>query len=956
MPWSALVGALRKYAMFTLDRDGVIDSWNEGVQELLGYEEPDFVGHNGEIIFTPEDRAKHAAERELAQARETGEAVDDRWHLRKDGSRVWVNGVMHAVRDEGGTVVGFVKIMRDQTERRVAGERLEESEERFAKAFRSNPTPIAILEQPEPRIVDVNQAFTQAFRLERPDAIGRTPREVGVEPDEDEFERVRTEMAQGRAIRTETPFRRSDGERGYATFAFEPIDLGGEPHAVMLMHDVTEWRRTHDQLEQQRRFVTAILDSLPGVFYMLDEHRLVRWNEEMERVTGRTPDELAAASAGDVVVEGEAVREHVDAAFRTGEASMEGHLRTKDGTLVPYLLTGRRIVLDDVPFVLGVGVEIREHVRARRALERRAREQTAFADLAASALSADDLLPTLDLAARRVSDSLGAEHVEIAEVEEGRAVVRVSRHQEDASAATPPIVEGRRFDEGPGSLLDDSAGPWPHDVLAPLGLKSGIRARIRGRKRSFGFIEALSEREAAFSEDDVRFLRAVAFLLAGAIEQHRLHQELAHRAEHDDLTGLLTRVTFERRLADALARAERTGTKVAALFLDLDRFKNINDSLGHQVGDEVLRHVAQRLRDTVRSWDVVARHGGDEFVLFLPDIASNAEAAHVTERLFEALEEPITIAGRELTIGTTIGVATFPEDGENASMLLRAADTALYEGKGRGRNTFHFFTREQNERVTERLELESNLRRALDENEFHVLYQPQVDLDDGSVHVVEALLRWRHPERGNIGPSAFLTVAEEIGLAVPLGEWALRQAFADHAGWRGLPGAPERIAVNVSPLHFVQPSFPGALAALARETGIEPHEIEVEISEDTLLKDPALVEEHLRTLHVLGIRIVVDDFGAHASPLARLRYLPIDRLKIDETFTHQVEDPGGRRLLAAIVQVALEFGIEPVAEGIETPEQHAVVRALGFRAAQGRHFSGPRAHGDLLAFLKATIS
>ncbi len=950
-PWPLLVENLRTYAVFTLDANGVIESWNQGVRELFGYEEHEFVGQPGSMIFTLEDRARGEPEEELAVARERGEAMDDRWHLRKDGSRLWVNGIMHCVKDAEGAVVGFLKMMRDQTEKRSMDVRLEESEERFAKAFRSSPSPIVVFELHSGRIIEVNEAFTRTFRLERPEVIGRALPEIGIEPSESPIHRVRDELVQGRPVRFEAPFRRGDGETGHGTFAFESIVLGGEPHAVMLLYDVTDWRRTQEQLEQQNQLVTAILDSLPGVFYMLEDGHLVRWNQELERVTGLSTEELAEVTADDLAIEGDELRKHFEVAIRTSEYALEARLRTYDGTPVPYLFTGRRVVIDGEPIVLGVGVDISDQHRARKVLERRAQEQAAYVNLSARSLSSADLTSVLEFAARRIAETLGAEHVQIVEFRGDGVSIRAGFHGESAASASA-LMSTARFEAESDDLLANDAGTWSREELEQLGLRSGIRARIQGREHPFGLVEALSGRDGAFSEEDVRFLRGAAFLLAGAVEQRRLIQQLAHRADHDDLTGLLTRIAFERRLVDALERAKRQGTTVAVLFLDLDRFKNVNDSLGHQAGDEVLRVVAKRLREVVRSWDVVARHGGDEFVLFLPDIESSSEVAHVTARLLELFEEPFAVAGRQLKISTTVGIALFPEDGISADTLLRAADTALYDGKARGRSSFHFFTREQNDRVKGRLELEADLRRAIELDEFDMLYQPQVAVADGAVCGVEALIRWRHAVRGNLSPRDFLPVAETIGLAVPLGEWILGKAFADHAARRGAHGMPLRIAVNVSTRYFLQPSFPDTLALLAHEAGLAPAEIEIEVSEATLLQDPELVTSYMRALKQLEFGLVLDDLGAVAAPLARLRLLPIDRLKVDEAITHRLDHADARRLAEAVVQVALSLGIEPVAEGIETREQHQAVQELGFRAVQGRYHCEPMTHVEFEAFLQ----
>ncbi len=952
VPWDELLTGLRRYAVFAISPEGVIDSWNEGVRELLGYEELEFLGQNANIIFTAEDRDALADAREFTLARDDGEVTEARWHLRKDGSRVWSNGVLRCTRNDQGVVVGYMKIMRDMTENRTDAMRLLESEERFSKAFNSSPMPIAILELPRLQAVEVNVAFGGAL-LKGSTVLGQALEDICFEAKEGAFDQVRYKLAEGRSASAEMTFPRKGAEQGFGTLAFEPIELGGKAHAVMFVTDVTEQRNANAQLEQQKQFVNAILSSLPGVFYVTNGHRLVQWNDELERVTGLSGEELAIAKSDDVILEAEKVREQIDTVLKSGHASIEGHLRTKGGALVPYLLTARRVMRAGEALVLGVGIDRTEQVEARRGYDRLAREQSVVADLAASAFSAEGLDQVLDLAARRVAETLMAEHVHIVETKADNYVLRAAIDRDGAATAKRTIANEALAERARFAANDGETSRWPAELLTPLGLHGGIHALIRGHEQSFGFIEALSDRADAFETEDERFLRSLAYFLAAAVEQFRLNRELEHRADHDSLTGLLTRSAFELRLEGALAQAERNRSKVAVLFIDLDRFKSVNDSLGHQAGDEVLRNVALRLRETVRSWDVTARLGGDEFVLFMPDIESSTEIVHVTKRLLVALEAPFAIGGRELRISTTVGVAVFPDDGKDVRTLMQAADAALYEGKARGRNTFHFFTREQHERAMERLELETRLRTAIERNAFQVVFQPQVDFALDAVTVVEALMRWEQPDRTNFAPSKFMPLADAIGLAVPLGEWAIRYALDEHVGWRGTPGAPLRVAINVSPGHFIQPSFPAALLELARAAGAEPDEIEIEFTEETLLRDPILVTRHLNSLKEHRVGIVLDDFGTHAAPLAGLQFLPIDRLKVNETFTHQLHEPRGRRLVESIVQIALSLDICPVAEGIETSEQDAVAREVGFKAAQGHYYQAPSAREQLFTFLAA---
>ncbi len=945
------------YALFTLDPEGVITSWNSGVRNLLGYEAAEFVRQHVDMIFTLEDRALGVVEDELARARETGDAQQDYWLLHKDGSRVWANCETHTLGDFPDATTGFLTILRHETARPAPASSIERNPDQEESYLRISPTAIAVLEQPALRILDVNRAFAQVFGLDSRQLVGQALSEAGMDLNEARLTHLRSELAQGKHVFMEASFLRQDGEQGAGTFTFEPIMVEDKPHTVMLMRDITKSREVRNRLEAKRQLITAILDSLPGIFYMMDARfrdgpRLVRWNAELERVTGLSAENLERVKPGQVVVDGDKFSDHIDAAFRTGGDSLEGQVRAADGSLVPYLFTARKVTLAGQTFVLGIGKTIHEQIRMREVLERRVREQATFADLSAATLSSEDLTSILALAAQRVAETLNAKEVHIAEclAERSEVCITYPPGGENWNSLSPD--HNNRFDSFPSGLPSSDDGTWPKELLESLGHKSGIRARITGPGHRFGFIEALSEQEQSFSAEDVSFLRNVASLLTGVIAESHLRQELAYRADHDDLTGLLKRAAFERRLSDALGSAQRKKKNVAVLFLDMDRFKRINDSFGHQAGDEILHGVAERLRDEVRSFDVVGRLGGDEFALFLPDVDSSTEVAHFAKRLLKTLQAPFDISGHELEVGATVGIATFPADGNDAETLLRAADMAMYEGKLLGRNTMHFFTTEQNERVSKRLKLEADLKHSLRRDEFRVSYQPEVDLSSGAVRVVEALIRWHRPDHGELLPGEFLKVAEDNGLAVPIGEWMLQRAFADHAGWRGLPGAPQRVSVNVSPLHFIQPYFTAKLAELASAEGVMPSEVEIELSEQCLLQDPTVVEEQLLALRELGVHIVLDGFGANFSPFSRLRSLPIERIKLDESFTHDSDDEHGSRLTDAIVQVALSLGVEPVAKGVETESQHHAVRELGFSAAQGRWYAGPCSRDELLAFLR----
>jgi diguanylate cyclase (GGDEF)-like protein/PAS domain S-box-containing protein len=429
-------------------------------------------------------------------------------------------------------------------------------------------------------------------------------------------------------------------------------------------------------------------------------------------------------------------------------------------------------------------------------------------------------------------------------------------------------------------------------------------------------------------------------------EQKRLEAELAHQALHDSLTGLPNRALFRDRLGHSLVRPRRTSQTTtgrhAVLFVDLDDFKVINDTLGHQTGDELLVAVAGRLQETLREGDTAARLGGDEFTILLENVTSEADAQHAAARLLESLRQPFDLDGHQVVVSASIGIA-FGESGvDKPDDLLRAADTALYEAKGQGKGRHETYQQTMNVRAWRRLQLESELRLALARDELRVHYQPIVELESGRITAVEALVRWQHPSRGLIAPGEFIPLAEQTGLIVEIGEFVLRTACAQVAQWGGLPQAAGLIlSVNVSPRELVRPGFVDGVAGVLASTGLPGDRLKLEITESATLEGDAAIAT-LRGLQELGARIAIDDFGTGYSSLGYFRDLPIDGLKIDRAF---IDGLGSEREDTAIVTAAIAFGraleVEITGEGIETPEQLARLRELGCRLGQGFLFSRP---------------
>jgi diguanylate cyclase (GGDEF)-like protein/PAS domain S-box-containing protein len=422
-----------------------------------------------------------------------------------------------------------------------------------------------------------------------------------------------------------------------------------------------------------------------------------------------------------------------------------------------------------------------------------------------------------------------------------------------------------------------------------------------------------------------------------------LNAKMRHQAQHDFLTNLPSRVLLNDRVSLAISLARRSKAYPVLLFLDLDKFKHINDSLGHSVGDALLRAVAERLLGCVRVSDTVSRYGGDEFVILLADERQPQDAALTAQKVLHALSTPFLIDEQELYTSTSIGISVFPFDGVDAATLTKNADTAMYHAKERGRNNYQFFHEVMNERAVERQLIESNLRRALDRAEFTLHYQPKVDLLTDAITGVEALLRWEHPEWGLVQPERFIAIAEECGLIVPIGRWVLREACVQAVRWRDDGIRAVSIAVNVSAVEFRQREFFDQALAIFEETGIDPACVQLELTETVLMRDVDRSADLLAKFKAIGVKIAVDDFGTGYSSLSYLSQFPIDVLKIDQSFVRAIDGEAGKNgaIVGAVIGMGKNLHQRVIAEGVEDEEQLAFLKAHECNEAQGYLFSRP---------------
>jgi diguanylate cyclase (GGDEF)-like protein len=514
-----------------------------------------------------------------------------------------------------------------------------------------------------------------------------------------------------------------------------------------------------------------------------------------------------------------------------------------------------------------------------------------------------------------------------------------------------------QLDEAGTSLQHEIESPSPRaqEVLATLARVSSINEILTPIENQFEASRAAYQLLQA-----ILFAATPALLVLGTVLSLRILQQrkreddrVHHIAFHDDLTALPNRLMLTERLDQALGRHRRAGMTLAILYVNLDRFKVINDSLGHDAGDVLLCLVADRLRAQVREGDCLARVGGDEFVVLIENYDNSMAVSDCAQRLIEQLSDPYRLGKKDCHVTVSIGISTFPADGGDSQSLLKAADVAMYRAKETGRNNYQYYLPSMNIHTLERLELESDLRRALERGEFFLHYQPKVEVASGLITGVEALLRWKHPLRGLVPPLDFIPLAEETGLIVPIGEWVLATACARNKAWqgRGLPKL--SVAVNLSARQFADTMLLAKLTRIIHDSGLDPSLLELEITESVVMSNAECAVSVLEKLKSLGVQIAIDDFGTGYSSLAYLKRFPIDILKVDRSFIRDIPaDSGDMKITRAIIAMAHGLRLKVVAEGVETREQLKFLRSQSCDAVQGYFLCRPLQEEELADVLK----
>jgi diguanylate cyclase (GGDEF)-like protein/PAS domain S-box-containing protein len=795
------------------------------------------------------------------------------------------------------------------------------------------PNPVYFKDR-EGRYLGCNRAFEAYAGAPRERIIGRTVREVrppdaaerAVVADEALFAKPGTQVYEASVIHVR------DGVRDVLVSKATFVDASGEVAGLVgVLMDITDRKKLEGDTRSSHERLRAVIQAAPVAIIDCGLDDIVRmWNPAAERIFGwkeaEVLDKPLAIVPGHLEEETRALRERTRAGEivwieDTQRQHSDGHLIDASVTLAPvYDAEGR------VSGTMSTVIDISRRKQAEAAL----RESEAHLRLAMDAAQLGMWYWECDTDRFTYSEGLNAlfGRPEDSPLVDYR-VLKERLHAEDRELFDATMRHAVKQGE---DFQVDYRVVWPDGSVHWVTNRGQVHRGPDGRaQRVIGVAMNITERKLA-------------------------EQRIAHMAHHDALTGLPNRVLLRDRIQQAIAQAHRAGSQLAVLFLDLDRFKTINDSLGHQLGDRLLQSVASRILVCVREGDTVSRVGGDEFVIVIPGIGAASDASAVASKMLEVLATAFHLHGNDLHVAASIGISLYPADGSDAETLMRNADTAMYHAKDSGRANFQFFTQHMNIQAQQRLTLENALRRGLENDEFRLHYQPLYDLRDRSVTGFEALLRWYPPGGSVVPPGDFIATAEDSGIIVALGEWVLREALRQARGWQS-PGRPLTIAVNVSAHQLSKPTFVERLRTLIAEVDIDPALIELEVTEGVIIEGAGDAREALFQVAALGVGIAIDDFGTGYSGLAYLKRLPIDTVKIDQSFVRDLTvDPDDAAIVTAIVAMSRSLGVDVVAEGVETEEQLEELKRLGCHRAQGFLLARPMAATDVARFLDRTTT
>ncbi len=904
-------------AALIVDESATIRFANPAVRTLVGYEPGELVGQPLSKIQPAGNTSLHLVSNMLDgeeglrhPAWRPGEAVV----LHRDGRQIAVEAVFSDMPLKSGH--GFVGFLRNIQARKQVEEDLRSSRALFETIFASSPIPIVISRVSDGRFFEVNQASLDLFGFSREQVIGKTTLEMAVWPTADGrdllLQRLRTE---GRVVNYDIQLRAADGRLVDVLYSAQVAQFSGEACIIATIIDVTARKRAEElQREYEQRFAKVFHSSPDAiVISRLSDGVYLEVNDAWADLSGYSREEALGHSAFELDIwVNPADRVQLVQMLGSGEPvrQFDFQFRRKGGDVAQALLSAEIIELRGEPCLLALLADITER---RLAVEKLRQSERRFADVVDAA---GEYVWETDVDGRYLYVSARIEKVLGYTAEEmiGKTAYdfmtqeEVDRLERWFDTRPDPGTPIRNLEHM--SITRDGRHIWQQVSGVPVFNDAGSRVGFRGTGLD------ITERKLA-------------------------EQRIEELATRDALTQLPNRRLLTDRLSQGILAAQRSGGLIAVLFIDLDRFKTINDSLGHAAGDELLRTVAARLQQLMRKGDTLARIGGDEFVVVLEALRVAEDAGAVAHKIIATLSEPYVISGNTLTTSASIGISVFPGDAPDGSTLVRNADMAMYFAKEHGRRNYQFYSEEMNSRAVEKLTMENTLRQGIERGEFELFYHPKFSLSDSTLTGVEALVRWNHPELGRIGPGRFIPVLEETGLIVQLGEWVLNQACRQSSEWTHLFRRPVPIAVNLSVGQFNK-SLARTVRNALSAAGLQAEALELEITESMLMTNVDENIDMLRRLSDLGVTIAIDDFGTGYSSLAYLRRFQVDTLKIDQSFVRDADtNLDDAAIIEAIVALGHSLKLNVVAEGVETLEQKRLLGELGCDQCQGFLFGEP---------------
>lgn len=929
--------------VYGIDNDGLVTFTNPAAARMLGYEIHELMGKpiHALIHHSHEDGTSYPMSECPVYATLTGGAIheiDDEVFWRKDGTSFYVKYTSTPLL-RGNEQLGAVVTFQNISEQKKTQELLRKSEQHY-RLITETATDAIITIDADSHVLFANHAVERIFGYTVAEVQGQNltmlmPAFMRHQHENSLKHYLSSEERHPTLDGIELTGLHRDGHEVPLNVSFRESTHGGTSHFTGIIRDATERKRHETALRNSEERYRCLYDQNPSIYFTVDIHGItLSVNEFGASRLGYRVDELVGRRGLMVVHEDDHALAHEQFVAcvnnRSRVAHLEVRMRRRDGTVFWVKETVRLVHgVDDQPVVLIVCQDITDRKMVQDALELQTQE------LQRSKAAQEKQTRIL----QSILDSMG-DGVIVAD-EEGKLLF--------INPAAEKIIGLNSAEVAPDETVEQFCTYLPA-ILTP-GSENDIPLVRAIRGEEFDAAEVLirhakTPKPAWLSvtgrplKDSDGVARGGVVVFHDSTEQKQAEQRLNHLANYDALTGLPNRTLFFDRLGQSLARAHWQERLLAVLFIDLDRFKGVNDMFGHSLGDLLLLAVAERLTDCVRAGDTVARLGGDEFALILAEVATEDDVFRVVQKIQDTLRVPFRIEKHDIFITSSIGISMFPSDGDCPDLLLKNADTAMYRAKDEGKNQYRHYSSIMGAQATQRVTLENALRHALEREELQLYYQPLIETATGRIICMEALLRWQRSKEIMILPATFISIAEDSGLIVPIGEWVLRTACRQNKAWQNAGFAPVRMAVNLSARQFQQQDMLEIVTHILEETGLDAHYLELELTESIMQNAEAVGT--LRSLRETGLRIVIDDFGTGYSSLNYLKHFPIDKLKVDQSFVAGIpDDPDNTAITTAIIAMAHSLKLKVVAEGVETLEQLVFLKSLGCDEMQGYYLSKP---------------